>query len=126
MPGGRKGLTPDLSLNYNSRRVDGILTWIQSDWAGLGWTLDTMEIVRKVHPNYSGNPPAWYWEPARVYWENKFTLLYQGSSFELQPATDQPYGRYYTKDEQFLYIERRNGEAATQSGNRPANTGSCG
>jgi len=120
VPGGRKGLAPDLSLSYNSRRVDGILTWIQTDWAGLGWTLDTMEIVRKVHPVYNDTDhdgkPDWYYEPARVNWENKFTLLYQGSSFELQPAqTTNPYGRYYTKDEQFLYIERRNGEGGNGS-----------
>jgi hypothetical protein len=28
LPEGRGGLTPDLRLNYNSRRVDGILSWI--------------------------------------------------------------------------------------------------
>jgi hypothetical protein len=55
VPPGRGGLTPDLRLSYNSRRVDGILSWIQTDWVGLGWTVDPMEIVRKVTPDWSTN-----------------------------------------------------------------------
>ncbi len=60
VPAGRGGLTPDPRLSYNSRRVDGILTWIQTDWLGLGWTLDSMAIVRKITPDYtpSGGRPA--------------------------------------------------------------------
>jgi len=109
VPGGRGGLTPDLRLNYNSRRVDGILTWIQTDWAGLGWTLDTMSIARRVTPDYTptGGKPAWYWD-AWVGWENKFTLMYKGTGHKLKAGGSSAYGRYYTEDEQFLYIERRN------------------
>lgn len=109
VPEGRGGLTPDLRLNYNSRRVDGVLTWIQTDWAGLGWTLDTMSIARKVTPDYTptNGRPAWYWGPW-VAWENKFTLLYKGTGYKLVPGSTSAYGRYYTEDEQFLYIERRN------------------
>lgn len=108
VPEGRGGLTPDLRLSYNSRRVDGILTWIQTDWAGLGWTLDTMEIVRRIEPAWdaSSGSPAWCWE--WFDWQNEFTLLYKGTGYKLKPGSSNPYGRYYTEDEQFLYIERRN------------------
>src|SRR5512147_2933443 len=37
---------PALSLNYNSRRVDGRLGWQDSEWVGIGWSLDWMDIVR--------------------------------------------------------------------------------
>jgi len=108
-PEGRGGLTPDLALSYNSRRVDGILSWIQADWVGLGWTLDTMEIVRKVNPDYtySGGKPAWYWG-SYVHWENEFTLMYKGTGYKLLPGSTYAYGRYYCEEEQFLYVERRN------------------
>ena len=117
VPEGRGGLTPDLSLSYNSRRVDGILSWIQSDWAGLGWTLDTMEIVRKTTPTYgAGGSPDWCngW----VAYENKFTLLYKGTGYKLVPErSENDYGRYHTEDEQFLYIERRNARAGNGAPN---------
>jgi len=118
IPEGRGGLTPDLSLSYNSRRIDGLLTWAQADWVGLGWTLDTMEIVRKVRPDWdtSSRCPAWWSE--YFYYENEFTLLYKGVSYKLKPATSNPYGRYYTEDEQFLYIERRNGLAGNGADNQ--------
>jgi RHS repeat-associated protein len=131
-PAGRGGLTPDVRLSYNSHRVNGILTWVQSDWAGLGWTLDTMEIVRKVSPNWSGDWQGTpYWFSGGFHYENTFTLLYNGTGYKLIPTINetygppdgQPYGRYYTEDEQFLYVERRNakGDGYGYSGS-PVNT----
>jgi hypothetical protein len=119
VPEGRGGLTPDLRLSYNSRRIDGILTWMQSDWVGSGWTVDTMEIVRKVTPDWGtgSGSPAWCWE--WFHYENSFTLLYNGTGYRLKPASGNPYGRYHTEDEQFLYVERRNTLAGNGS---PANT----
>jgi RHS repeat-associated protein len=100
VPAGRGGLTPDVHLSYNSRRVDGILTWIQSDWLGLGWTLDSMSIVRAVTPTAD-------WEYGYVDWSNAFTLLYKGTGYRLIPgSTTTGYGRYYLEDEQFLYVQR--------------------
>ena len=101
IPPGRGGLQPSLNLSYNSRRVDGILTWIQSDWVGLGWSIDTVEIVRKgVHRCWQDN---WI-----CYDENQFVLMLNGTAYELKPATSNDFGRYHTEDESFLYIERRN------------------
>jgi len=100
VPAGRGGLTPDVHLSYNSRRLDGILTWIQSDWLGLGWTLDSMSIVRAVTPTAD-------WEYGYVDWSNAFTLLYKGTAHRLVPATTTlAYGQYYLEDEQFLYVMR--------------------
>ncbi|HOG48213.1 MAG TPA: SpvB/TcaC N-terminal domain-containing protein, partial [Anaerolineae bacterium] len=74
VPTGRGGFTPDLTLSYASRRVDGILTWTQADWAGLGWSVDTMEIVRKFEPDYSmaSGSPAWLY--GWFGYQNEFTL----------------------------------------------------
>jgi RHS repeat-associated protein len=103
VPPGRAGLAPKLALEYNSRRVDGILSWSQSDWAGLGWTIDPPQIVREVKPGQD-------WLYGWATYEPKYTLILNGASYELIPTTgdDQYYGRYATKTEDFLYVERRN------------------
>ena len=112
VPDGTGGLQPDLTLTYSSRRVDGIATWKQADWAGLGWSIDNMEVVRDVfRPKYittvldpDGKPD---WEDRDVQWGNMYSLLYQGTRYQLTPATPNARGRYYTTDDQFLYVERR-------------------
>ncbi len=107
---GRNGATPDVTLTYNSRRVDGILTWVQSDWVGMGWTLDTMEIVRKITPDYapaSSNYMDYSWLWGYTYWENEFVLMYQGTAYTLIPQqSNRAYGLYSCEDEQFLRIQR--------------------
>jgi hypothetical protein len=110
VPDGVGGLVPDLSLTYNSRRVDGIVSWVQSDWLGLGWTVDTIEIVRELfRPDYTsypgGNPN---WANGGVKWGNRYSLLYKGTRYPLIPSTPNGRGRYHTQDEQFVYVERRN------------------
>jgi len=115
VPAGQGGLTPDLNINYNSRRVDGLLTWVQADWLGLGWDIDTMEIVRQIAP---GNT----WNSGAIDYANNFTLYYQGAAYHLAPAAEgssgeQPYGRYYADSNLFADIERRNpagGDATAQ------------
>lgn len=81
LPDGGGGLQPSLSLSYNSRRLDGVVTWVQSDWLGMGWTVDTMEIVRDAfRPQYTsypgGNPD---FSDGRVQWGNRYSLLYKGT-----------------------------------------------
>jgi hypothetical protein len=111
VPPGRAGLAPKLA---RYRRRHGIL-WSQSDWAGLGWTIDPPQIVREVKP---GQDWAFGWAT----YEPKYTLILNGASYELIPTTgaDQYYGRYATKTEDFLYVERRNarwgGPAANATG----------
>lgn len=109
-PDGVGGLQPDLSLRYNSRRVDGIVTWVQSDWAGLGWTVDTVEIVRDAfkprYTSYPGGTPNW--NNGYVEWGNQYSLLYKGTRYPLSPIGPNRIGRYHAQDDQFLYIERRN------------------
>ena len=99
VPQGRGGLTPELNLNYNSRRVDGLLTWIQTDWVGLGWSLDVMSIVRTKFENYGGDR-----HPG---WGNEYALVYNGVSYKLKPYSGASTGRYFAEDDQFLYIARR-------------------
>jgi hypothetical protein len=99
VPEGRGGLTPDLNLNYNSRRVDGLLTWIQTDWVGLGWSLDSMYVVRTKFENYGGDR-----HPG---WGNEYALVYNGVSYKLKPYSSTSTGRYFAEDDQFLYIARR-------------------
>ncbi|MHB1295634.1 MAG: RHS repeat-associated core domain-containing protein [Anaerolineae bacterium] len=112
VPDGAGGLQPNLNLTYSSRRVDGLLSWSQADWAGLGWTIDTMEIVREIfRPEYTSDinlDQTPNWANANVKWGNKYSLLYKGTRYPLTPSTPNARGRYHTEDEQFLYIERRN------------------
>ena len=103
-------IQPALSLNYNSRRLDGVVSWVQSDWVGMGWTLDTMEIVRDAfrpqYTDYPGGDPDF--ANGRVQWGNRFSLLFKGTRYPLIPSTPNARGRYHTEDDQFVYIERRN------------------
>jgi hypothetical protein len=111
---GRAGLTPQLNLSYNSRRMDGVLSWVQSDWTGLGWTVDTVEILRKGVERC--------WQNNWICYKNEFVLVLNGTTYELKPQTaGQDFGRYHTEDEQFLYIERRN--AAGSNGSSQNTTG---
>ena len=98
---GRGGLQPQLTLSYNSRRVDGVLSWIQSDWAGLGWSIDAIQFVRRVGKSSAleGNR---YW--------NWFSLMLDGASYKLEEDTTSgdpaAYGRYKTRELSALYIVR--------------------
>ncbi len=103
LPPGRNGLQPSLNLSYNSRRMDGILGWIDADWVGLGWSLDTMAIARdNPHITQNGLDFKFDFNPT-------FTLLMNGTGYELYPAPGVVnHGRYYAKDGPGLYALRVN------------------
>lgn len=102
-PPGRNGMAPALALRYSSQTADGVLGDIQAPWTGMGWSVDTVQIIRKM--NYfgcSGNCPH-----GAYGYENKFTLLFDGAGGELIPD-ETIAGRYHTKSESFLYIQLHN------------------
>ncbi|MBC7250776.1 MAG: PKD domain-containing protein, partial [Anaerolineae bacterium] len=113
VPPGRRGVQPTLNLSYNSKRVDGIRTWIQGDWVGLGWSIDTVEIVRHVEKR--GHVMGY---------ENKFTLLINGSGYRLVKVDGPPQGGRYRiesggEEVASLRIERHNDK--TVGGGSPQN-----
>jgi hypothetical protein len=123
LPPGRNGLQPTLGLSYNSKRVDGLLQWQSSEWVGLGWNIETIDIVRTgIGEMWPGNPDFW------LKYDNVFRLIMNGASYDLQPASgseDQLYGRYYADDMPGLYVERinscSNGNCNDLLGGSPAN-----
>ncbi|MEJ5311825.1 MAG: RHS repeat-associated core domain-containing protein [Anaerolineae bacterium] len=111
VPPGRGGTTPQLNLSYNSDRVNGILANVQSDWAGLGWSLDAPQIVRNVD---------WCpWGGGQLCIDSAhpdYTLVMDGAGYTLVPDPSiacidevcpaQGAGRYHTDQETFFYIEK--------------------
>ncbi len=95
-PPGRAGMAPDISLSYSSATVDGVLGDVQAPWVGMGWNIDSAEIVRKITTSETGYG-----------YENDFTLTINGTSYELMVDPNEP-SRYYTRRGSFLYIERHN------------------
>ena len=84
----------------------------------MGWTLDTMEIVRKITPDYSpasSNYMDYSWLWGYTYWENEFVLMYQGTAYKLVPQGDGASGYYSCEDEQFLRIQRLNDAGGNKS-----------
>jgi YD repeat-containing protein len=47
-PQGTAGLTPDLSLSYNSQIIDESTAFTQAAWVGMGWNLDTGSITYNI------------------------------------------------------------------------------
>ncbi|MDQ3006170.1 MAG: hypothetical protein M3R47_12415 [Chloroflexota bacterium] len=101
-PPGRNGMQPDLALSYSSNTANGVLGDVQAPWAGMGWSIDTAEIARKI--TNGGCSPC---GNGSYGYENKFLLLLNGTGYELIPDTATA-GRYHTKDESFLYIQLHN------------------
>ena len=110
-PPGRNGMQPNLGLSYSSGSVDGVLGDVQAPWVGMGWSIDTAEIARKITTTSAGYG-----------YENKFMLLLNGTGHELiLDATTA--GRYHTKEESFLYIQLHNDSLGN---NTPAATNLTG
>jgi hypothetical protein len=103
LPPGANGLQPPLGLSYNNQQVSGLHGWYQSDWAGHGWSLNTVEIVRELNDSTTTNSGAGC--------ANNFTLLFNGTGHTLLAANGNPagLGQYYTQQKSDLYIERVSG-----------------
>ncbi|NOT05220.1 MAG: DUF11 domain-containing protein [Anaerolineales bacterium] len=110
-PPGRNGMQPSLALSYSSGSVDGVLGDVQAPWVGMGWSIDTAEIARKITTIGAGYG-----------YENKFMLLLNGTGYELIPDATTA-GRYHTKEESFLYIQFHN---VSLGNNTPAATNLTG
>jgi hypothetical protein len=110
-PPGRNGLAPSLALSYSRSTVDGVLGDIQAPWVGMGWSIDTVEIARKITDGGCGpcgNGAYGY--------KNEYILLFNGSGGEMIADPAIP-GRYHTKNENFLYIQLHNNNIAPASTN---------
>ncbi|MBK9926400.1 MAG: DUF11 domain-containing protein [Anaerolineales bacterium] len=102
-PPGRNGMEPSLTLSYSSGSVDGVLGDVQAPWVGMGWNIDTAEIARKITTGDCGTVCG----SGSYGYEDKFVLLLNGTGYELIPNDVTP-GRYHTKRESFMYIQRHN------------------
>ena len=101
-PPGRNGMQPSLALSYSSGSVDGVLGDVQSPWVGMGWNIDSVEIARKI--TNGGCSPC---GGGSYGFKNDFLLLFNGTGYDLVRDGTTP-GRFHTKDESFLYIQRHN------------------
>jgi RHS repeat-associated protein len=120
-PPGRNGMQPDLALSYSSNTVNGVLGDVQAPWAGMGWSIESAEIARKI--TNGGCTPCGNGSSGASYgYENEFLLLLNGTGYELIPDTATA-GRYHTKDESFLYIQLHNNSLGN---NTPAATNATG
>jgi hypothetical protein len=84
LPPGPGGIRPDLRLAYNSRRLDGVLTWAQSDGVGWGWSLEVAEVLwRNVRRCFDG---------ANFYlcWDAVPLLVGNGGAVKLVPEAPLP------------------------------------
>jgi hypothetical protein len=101
-PPGRGGVQPQLALTYNSRQVDGILSWTQSGWVGHGWDLDMPSITRDI-----GDPAPNDQETAPC--TDRFHLQINGMGYLLVQGEETASGvRYYAQQDNSLYILRIN------------------
>jgi len=108
LPPGRGGLQPSVNFSYNSSRVNGLLGYLNIDAGplGLGWSVDQIDITRRA--------TAWKTCVTRnnkPCYKDRFVLAMNGTSYDLEPATDAQVGRFYAKDAPGLYVERHNDKA---------------
>ncbi|MEW6402320.1 MAG: RHS repeat-associated core domain-containing protein [Chloroflexota bacterium] len=109
-PPGRNGMAPSLALSYGSGVADGVLGDVQAPWVGMGWSVDSVEIARKITNGVCGTGCG----SGSYGYENKFLLLFNGTGYELIPDGTTP-GRYHTKNESFLYIQLHNNSLGNNS-----------
>ena len=81
VPPGRNGMAPSLTLSYSSGVADGVLGDVQGSWVGLGWSIDSVEIARKITNGVCGTGCG----SGSYGYENKFLLLFNGTGYELIP-----------------------------------------
>ncbi len=103
VPAGRGGLQPNLALSYSSRSIDGLVSWTQGDWTGLGWNLGAPYIARDWQGN--GTSANCLWGLMRLVVDGKTFLLLRDPH---DPPQGQTYMRYFTQERSGIYIERHN------------------
>jgi|GEM_PF-5146655 len=102
VPPGRGGVQPTINLSYSSRAVDGTTWWVDSEWVGMGWSIDTMDIVRRGVGYAWGNQGNYEWLSV----SSDFNLVLNGVSYALTPAAGVTFtGRYYAENAPQLYVE---------------------
>ncbi len=90
LPPGPGGMRPELRLSYNSRRLDGVLTWAQSDGVGWGWSIDAAEILwRNVRRCFDGANYFLCWDAVPL-------LVVNGEALKLVPEVPLPPNAPYT------------------------------
>ncbi len=103
------GLTPDLTLHYNSGGLDNIRPLVMSNGFGEGWSLPQAQIINGNAPRlYNANG---YSGCCHNFATTRFTLELNGVSYHLQPLTSGRHGRYTALGDPSLYIEFINGVA---------------
>jgi RHS repeat-associated protein len=114
LPIGPGGIRPPFTLTYNSRRMDGVLTWAQSDGVGWGWSLDVAEVL------WRNMRRCWDGEHYYLCWDAVPLLAVNGEAIKLVPETSLPADvqysgpisttyRFRTEDERFWHIEWKPG-----------------
>ncbi|HKY54605.1 MAG TPA: SpvB/TcaC N-terminal domain-containing protein, partial [Anaerolineales bacterium] len=101
-PPGRNGMQPSLALSYSSNTANGVLGDVQAPWVGMGWSIESAEIARKI-TNGGCNPC----DGGSYGYKNEFLLLINGKGYELVQNPNTP-DRYHTENESFMYIQRHN------------------
>jgi len=115
LPPGPGDVQPGLRLAYNSRRLDGVLTWAQSDGVGWGWNLDRVEVLwRNVRRCSDGANHFLCWDATPL-------LVLNGEALKLVPETTLPANvqylghtttyRFRTADDRLWRVRWRTGQA---------------
>lgn len=83
VPPAEAGPAPDLALNYNSLRVDGVsnLRNNQPGWAGIGWSLETGYVLERMDQTEAGDLTGG---------NSQFFLVLHGVDGRLIPVHGQP------------------------------------
>ncbi|MDD5371704.1 MAG: SpvB/TcaC N-terminal domain-containing protein, partial [Anaerolineaceae bacterium] len=107
VPPGQGGLTPSVSLSYNSNVIDGVTNQTQSSWVGMGWELAAGGMIRRdMHKTQN-------WDG-----DDTFSLVMGGVGYDLAPVAHYPTSGatqdidYKTTSDTFWLIRRYVSRAA--------------